>query len=281
MIYISDLDGTLLNDKAQLSKYSKVELNKLLENGIQFTVASGRSVVAIKKILDGIKIKLPIVEFNGAFISDFANGKHLVINNIEPIIVQEIDNICKSFQKQFFLSTFNGKEDKLYFENCTNDGMKWYVDDRTNNNDSRIEKVENISEHNHEKVICFTIINKRDQLLLLTEEMSDKYKDKLEIQLFANQYSPGWYWLTLHNVNATKDKAICKILEMYNQNINELVVFGDDRNDIPMFKIAKNAIAVENAIDDIKQIATEVIGSNNDDSVVKYIKTEFERRSCS
>jgi hypothetical protein len=57
--------------------------------------------------------------------------------------------------------------------------------------------------------------------------------------------------------------------------MDKLVVFGDNLNDVRMFKMAARAVAVENASDEIKQYATEIIGPNEDDSVVKYV-TEKE-----
>ena len=53
--------------------------------------------------------------------------------------------------------------------------------------------------------------------------------------------------------------------------LDRLTVFGDNLNDKNMFKMAKTAVAVKNATDDIKKYATEIIGSNEEDSVVKYL----------
>ena len=83
-IYISDLDGTLLTKNAVLSDFSKNKLQELLEDGLLFTVASARSVVSMAVALHGLKLPLPIVEFNGAFISDLESGRHEIINSIEP-----------------------------------------------------------------------------------------------------------------------------------------------------------------------------------------------------
>ena len=55
----------------------------------------------------------------------------------------------------------------------------------------------------------------------------------------------------------------------------ELIVFGDQINDIKMFRIAARAVAVANAHPDVKRHATHVIGSNEEDSVVKYIRDHW------
>ena len=91
-LFISDLDGTLLNDNAMLSNFSLKNLNALIEKGLQFTVASARSVIAMQKILKGLKIKLPVIEFNGAFLSDLRTGKHVIVNEINPEIKYDLLN---------------------------------------------------------------------------------------------------------------------------------------------------------------------------------------------
>ena len=65
-IYISDLDGTLVNDNAELSKYAIQNLNALIADGLPLTVASARSIVSIQQMLNGIELPLPVICFNGA-----------------------------------------------------------------------------------------------------------------------------------------------------------------------------------------------------------------------
>ena len=61
-LYISDLDGTLLRNDATLSTYSQKVLTQLLQEGLAFTVASARSIVAIQSLLQGITLSLPVIE---------------------------------------------------------------------------------------------------------------------------------------------------------------------------------------------------------------------------
>ena len=53
------------------------------------------------------------------------------------------------------------------------------------------------------------------------------------------------------------------------------MAFGDSVNDIPMFKIADEAYAVENALPELKEYATAVIASNEEDGVAEFLKSKF------
>ncbi len=78
------------------------------------------------------------------------------------------------------------------------------------------------------------------------------------------------YWLEICPITATKAKAIEKLKEQY--GCDKVVVFGDSLNDLAMFEIADEAYAVENAMTALKEIATRVIGSNNEDGVAKFLE---------
>jgi hypothetical protein len=274
-IYISDLDGTLLNNNAELSCFSKNAIKTIIRNRINFSVASARSVKSIQKIFKNITLTLPVIEFNGAFISDLKTGEHYVINDLPLEICENLSNIFNNNHLNYFLSTFNKKGDKLYYVKRTNDGEGWYISNRIQDNDSRLSKTYDLKDHFNEHVVCFTVINKKNILLSIYDELVKKFH-KIEVHLQENAYSPNWYWLTVHSDLATKDKAIKILLDKYNFNNENLTVFGDNTNDIKMFEYATKSIAVSNANEQLKKVSNEIIESNELDSVMKYILKENE-----
>jgi hypothetical protein len=67
LIYVCDLDGTLLRSDGTLSNFAREGLNRLLD-GVQLTVASSRATPAMRVLLAGVELHLPVIEFNGAFV---------------------------------------------------------------------------------------------------------------------------------------------------------------------------------------------------------------------
>jgi len=271
-IYVSDLDSTLLNSQAELSDFTIKGIRSLIEKNIYFTVASARSVKSIQKIFYGIDLQLPIIEFNGAFISGLKTGEHLRINSINSSLYKELLNGFIEKNYNCIISTFNGTEDKLYYEKTTNDGDIWYIKSRIDNRDTRLEKVKSIESIKGEDIICITIIDKYENLKNDYEKLKDN--SEIEVHLQENIYSPGWYWLTIHDHKATKDQAILELLKMKNMNDYKVIAFGDNSNDIKMLNAAHTGVVVNNANDEIKKIADEIIESNDEDGVIKYILRE-------
>ena len=74
--------------------------------------------------------------------------------------------------------------------------------------------------------------------------------------------------------NATKANAALQLKKCL--GCERLVVFGDGKNDIPMFEAADECYAVENASPELKAIADGIIGINDSDSVARFILEHFE-----
>ena len=82
-LYISDLDGTLLNPKGQFVANAHKRLKSLLQIGLPFTFATARCLQASKEILGDLPIQIPIIQVNGSHITEYQTGKNFKINFIE------------------------------------------------------------------------------------------------------------------------------------------------------------------------------------------------------
>ena len=231
----------------------------------------------MRMMLEGLNLTLPVVGFNGAFLSDLETGRHEVINAIEPHVVDDVYNLIVKWGCTPFVSTFNGEEDRVYYQDIIDAGMHWYLNDRTAKKDTRFRRIEHLTHSFREQVVCLTIIGGADILSELETAIREQHGDMVETHLFENQYSPGWYWLTVHDRRATKDQAIQTLMQIYGLTEDDLVVFGDHINDIKMFQFADHFVAVANAAAELKRHATHIIGSNQDDSVVKYIHAHWHQ----
>lgn len=274
-LYISDLDGTLLRSDATLSPFSRETLNKLLAEGLLFTVASARSLVTMQFVLAGLQLRLPVIEFNGTFISDFQTGRHLATCVITPAITTAIFAQACAAGLEPFVSTSNGAGDRLYYHQPANEGMQWHLQNRIAARDRRLQYQADLRQTLQEQVVCFTIIGRLDETTALNLQLQTDYAGQIETYLYENQYAPGWFWLTIHDSHASKGKAMQTVAELTGLSVLELVAFGDQVNDIAMLRQASRGIAVANAAPALYPYAAQVIGSHEEDSVVRFIAAEW------
>ena len=276
-LYISDLDGTLLRPDGTLSPASRDGLNRLIADGLHFTVATARSIASIRHLLAGLDLRLPVVNLNGALLSDVSSGRHQYVQAIPPEIAAVVYEQTRAMGPYPFISTCGPRGDALYYSCVENAGMQWLVDDRLGAGDERLQQIEDLRAALCEQVLAFTIIVHQPALLqTLQATLEERCPGRLQMYIFPNGYSQsGDTWLTICHARATKDRAIRKLLTWGNYRVEDLTVFGDGDNDIGMFELAPRAIATANATKRLRNLATDVIGPNSEDGVVRYLSAQM------
>ena len=76
-LYVTDLDGTLLNTKDKVSSFSIQTINSLVDKGMLFTYATARSLVSASVVTEGLSTNIPVIAYNGAFIFQPSTGEIL------------------------------------------------------------------------------------------------------------------------------------------------------------------------------------------------------------
>ena len=127
LLYISDLDGTLLLPDGTFPKESKQRLNHLIEEGMNFTIATARNYDSAHPILKGLNLKLPVILFNGVYLADFHNGKILEHTQfIDKEIVKSMLALAQAQSIEPFIYTF-GEEHQVYYRHIANPGSIAYL----------------------------------------------------------------------------------------------------------------------------------------------------------
>ena len=174
-IYVSDLDGTILKNDGTISKFSRAGLIKLIEAGVNITVASARSVESIRYALLNVPFELPVISINGAFISDINSGRHLIVNEIDKNSLEDIYRYITAHNCMPFMSSYDGSENHLYYQSLPNDGMEWYFSDRKRCGDKRLRHTNDLRKVFNEQVVSFTVSNTRRQLVNLALKMQEDF----------------------------------------------------------------------------------------------------------
>ena len=272
-LYVSDLDGTLMRNNEKLSEYTIKTLNELLRQGLPFTFATARSIESARVITGELEIKLPVITRNGAVLADNKTGKHLQKSVFTKEEVELLKQMLPELPSCGFVSCFlDDIMIRTYMPADHTEGLKGYID--YYKNDPSMVKAETMDEMFRGAPGYVTMIGAREHIAPLYEKVK-QYKGWES--LFQKDTYRDEFWLEICPQNCTKAKSILKLKEQL--GFEKLVVFGDSLNDISMFKIADESYAVANAMDELKKIATHIIGSNEEDSVVDLLKERFNSPS--
>lgn len=278
VLYLSDLDGTLLSERGEVSPRTRAGLLRLLEQGALLTLASARSHFSIRKLFGDLPFRLPIIEFNGAFLTDYATGEHLQVNALGTELGEEVfDRILRAGQRPFVCS-FDGTGDRLHYDELQNPGMVWYEERRRAAGDTRLRRTPALRATMREAVVSLTVMdNDEGKIRALRDELADVYGERLQLYFYENEYSKGTFWLTIHHPNASKHIAMLTLRERYAPGA-ELVALGDNVNDLLMLRHADRSVAVDNAVAEVREVADTVIGHHDTDAVIEFLETDFAAR---
>jgi Cof subfamily protein (haloacid dehalogenase superfamily) len=271
-LFVSDVDRTLADRGARLSRFSRRQLKALLEAGMPFSVATARSVHTLAPILAGLPLRLPVVELNGAFITDLKTREPLVCHALAPDIAEAAMRWALDHRVPPFVSTFAQGRQHLYPPRVLmNAGIAWYDSSRRAAKDARLRAAVDPLMLLDQAIVCVTLIGERSRLEPIKRQIAQSFVGLTHCLLQENAYQRGWYWLTVQSHRASKAHGLRTLAELAGVSLAETTVFGDEVNDIPMFELAGRGVAVDNAIDDLKRIAHEIIGPHHRDSVVRYL----------
>jgi len=277
-LYVSDLDGTLLDAQGRLADSTRQGLTRLLDEGLLFTVASARHVSSIRQILGELPLRLPVIGSNGAYISDLASARHEIVHAIEPDLAQAVFALIRRHGLMPFVSTHGAQGDQLFYQSVHNEAQQSFVDERLRNADPRLRHSPRMQDVLHDPAVTLVVVDREEPLAELQAAITEMCGDRVETHLAEDLYKPGWPWLTVHDRRASKDQGIKTLAQRYGLTDREVVVFGDHVNDIKMLRAAHRGIAVENAIPAVKQAAHRVIGPHHEDSVLRFITEDWQAR---
>ncbi len=264
-LYVTDLDGTLLNRQDRVSPFSIRAINSLVENGMLFTYATARSLVSASKVTEGLSTNIPVIAYNGAFIFQPSTGEILSREEFTEEQRKKVKEAL-AFHRicPLVYSFIDGVEKVSWIPRHENDGIRRYLD--TRKGDRRFRAVTGTEALYEGDIFYYTCIGEKDELQPVYELFSSDpgYRCTLQQELYRPEY-----WCEIMPALASKANAIRKLKEMW--NCARVVSFGDAVNDLPMFEISDECYAVANAVDELKAAATGIIGSNEEDGVARWL----------
>lgn len=269
--YVSDLDGTLLGSNAELSEYSNRVLRKFLKKN-KMTFFTARSYQVAKRILGDIPFNLPCAVLNGCYIMDYVTGEVLEQHTLERKVVNDITEIARASDiSPIFIGNINDEEKMIYFD-YYNMGYANFIEQRKEKKDKRLVKMDSLEKillNDEFSFLTIQFVDKKEKLEYLKQKLRD-----YDVNLYLGEelYCKGYYYLNITPTDATKEEALENIAELMSVDLKEFTVFGDQENDIGMFCKAGDAFAVENAIPELKECATGIIGANTDEGVAKFLE---------
>ena len=150
-------------------------------------------------------------------------------------------------------------------------GQKDYISQRQNFYKKNFVQIDKYSIEGNNNIVYAAMLDKKEDLEPIYKELQTL--EDVSCMFYPDNYC-GDYFIEVFKKNVSKASGAITVKHFL--NADKIVAFGDNMNDIPLFELAVEAYAVSNACDNLKQIATAVIASNDEDAVANFLLERYQ-----
>lgn len=270
-LYVSDLDGTLLTPAGTLPADGANRLNRLIDRGLKFTIATARNYDSAYPLLRTLNLNIPAILFNGVYLTELQTGRNILMSGfISRRVVEGLISLTGSMDVDPFIYTYNQKH-HVYHRKVANPGSQNYVSEQ--GGDGRLQYVAQYDFLKSEDVAGMLLIDTHSVLEPLYLALKEKFPSDLNLYFAEDIAMRGYYWLQIYHSHIDKGRMLEQLAEHLKIPLSQTVVFGDYLNDLAMFRIAGRAIAMANALPQVKEAAHQIIGANATGAVIDYLES--------
>lgn len=222
VLFISGLDDILLNGEDNLSDYSKVELNRMLDEGANFTLSTMRTPASLMEPMRDIRLKLPVIAMDGAVLYDIEEKMYLKTYVISNSRAKEILNLIKGEGLNCFTNVIVDDLLVIYYEELQDEVQKRLV------SELRRSPYRNYVKRTLPETECVVYF-----MILYPKEIINKMygilkkngiTEELKVLKYDSTDYPGYAYIKIYNKNATKENMICYLKKTL--NLEKVITFG-------------------------------------------------------
>lgn len=263
LIFI-DLDGTALYDWQTINNKTVETIETVKALGHIVCIATGRPYRSSKVFYDKLGLKTPIINYNGALIHHPYNEKFDEITreiNLNYIlkVFNDIGNLIENAFCEYYEDIYLYKANDDIMPLIHPEGGKLIIGD-----------FKDTLHLNPNGFILMTYPNTNNEV---EAYLRDNFSNKIEFRNWGGDYSQI---IEVYNPETNKGNAIELISSYFNIPNERVIAFGDGENDIEMIRIAGIGVAMENAVENVKKVASHHTLSNINDGVAHFLKQYFK-----
>ena len=273
-----DLDGTTLLPNGILGERTKDCIRKLISKGMQIIISTGRAIESSEKYFNAMGAEGPMVFFNGAEVTDIPSGKTVYANLIGMDVADYGADIARELKVHYQvylpakISPDTGKEDPqqkweaLVIDHYGEEAEYYYNHTGIVPVVRDLKKIAALPLDGCIKGMYIANPSRHDEI---RSRMSERFGDKISV---IRSYPT---FLEVINSGVSKGEGLRIAMQHRGLKTEEVIAFGDEENDLPMFTVAGFAAAPENARDKIREKADLIYGPNTEEGLAVYLEKTF------
>ena len=221
-LFVSGVDDILVDKNNKVSAFSRVELNRMIEDGMRFTLSTVRTPASVLKPLSDIRFNYPIIVMDGAALYDINNNEYKSVFVISPDTAKDL------------VEFMYANDMYPYINVIIDDTLLIYYNDTPDDVNQNLVKTMRTSPYRNyvrrdfpcdEKVVYIMLLDTYERINAFYNKLLDLEYDKiLKIIKCSSEEHRGYSYIKIYNKNASKDKMLNFLKNAY--GINRTMTFG-------------------------------------------------------
>ncbi|MCI8700575.1 MAG: HAD family hydrolase [Clostridia bacterium] len=278
----SDLDGTIIDEYNKIASKNTDAIKQIKDKNIGFAISTGKIYSSVKNVCENFNASYGIFG-NGIQVIDFKTGKEIYCSSLDKNVILT----CIKFAKKYNLHVHFYTNNLIISEKLMYMDLRNYILNKNSGQNLEVCIVDDIykyAKQSNEKILRF-IISGETGLSGIKDELNKildanitlinkygKYKDTI----IGKEYE----YLDITSSNTSKGNALNLLREYLKLSQDEVMAIGDNINDKDMLQNAGIGVAVANASEQLKQIASYITTSPVEDggfaeAITKYLGEEY------
>lgn len=221
-LFISGVDDILVDKNNNVSAYSRVELNRMIEDGMKFTISTMRTPASLLEPLSGINLQYPVIVMDGAALYDVKRSEYVKEYVISDATSSELYALMKHMGMYPYVNVIIDDTLLIYYQNTTDEVNQKLIEKL------RVSPYRNYIKREYqgnEDVVYFMLLDRNERIDSLYGRLIEEgYDRKLKILKYFSDDYIGYSYIKIYNKNATKENMLLYLKEAY--NLGNTVTFG-------------------------------------------------------
>lgn len=262
-LIVTDIDGTLVKDGSRTLPKELVEtIGELLDRGVHFVAASGRSRISTERLFEPLKDRIYYATCNGTLMGRY--GELLFAESLDRKLLNEILADVRTVKDTVPFLTGAG----VMYADCEEEEIiRWLVEGYQED----VTRVPDIGAMPDE-FVKLSVYDKKHRSGETFRSFCEKWKGVVSTS------TAGAMWLDVFKLGVNKGTAVRWFQKFFGVTAEETLAFGDQQNDVEMLKASYHSYAVGNAILEVKETARYLTDTCENGGALKVLRGLLEEK---